>query len=404
VKAEEPNPKPEIAMFQSLKNVFRSESSRRRPARRALHVEGLETRELMTAGITLGSDGIIHVEGHDDANQGETVTVRTLNNNTLSQFDDKVEVRMTYGRKVIVESFDLWKSNGRGHTPAVTRVDYNGLAGNDRFTNASSIAATADGGAGDDVLKGGSGNEVLIGGLGNDTLTGGLGNEKMDGGAGTDKLVESGDVNITLADNGMSGLGFDIFAGIEVADLTGGDSANVIDAHSFSGAVTISGGLGNDIITGGRGNDFLYGGDGSDTVSGMDGDDYIDAGTGDDKLYGGTGSDKLYGMDGADTIDAGMGNDKLYGGDGSDTLYGMEGDDDIYAGRGKDYLYGGAGDDYLDGGYDRKVDHLYGEAGTDEFLEHHWHDTDSMFVWEWESHKDKVHDKEAGEQVYIIWN
>jgi Ca2+-binding RTX toxin-like protein len=392
-------------MFKSLKKAFRSTASQSRSTGRPrLQVEGLEDRKLLTAGITLGSDGTIHVEGYDDANWGETVSVRTLNNNTFSPYDDKIEVTMTQGRRASVQSFDIWKTSGRLHTPAVTRVSYNGLGGNDSFTNATSIDAIADGGAGDDVLKGGMANEVLIGGLGNDTLTGGLGNDKMDGGTGTDKLVESGDANITLTDNSLSGLGFDTFAGIEVADLTGGQSDNVINAQTFSGAVTIHGGLGNDTISGGRGNDFLYGDDGSDTVSGMDGDDDIDGGIGNDKLSGGNGSDKLYGMDGDDQIDAGMGNDKLYGGDGSDTLHGMAGDDDIYAGKGKDYLYGGDGDDYLDGGYDRKVDHLTGGAGNDYFLQHVWHDTDSMFVWEWESHRDKIHDREPGETVYQIQN
>ena len=84
------------------------------------------------------------------------------------------------------------------------------------------------------------------------------------------------------------------------------------------------------------------------------------------------------------------------------SLYGEAGDDKIYAGRGKDYLYGGADNDYLDGGYDRKVDHLYGEAGTDTFLRYTWHDTDSLFVWEWEGHRDKIHDNVAGEQVYQV--
>ncbi len=392
-------------MFQSLKNRFGSTSTRDRSAPKTrLLVEGLEDRKLLTAGITLGSDGIIHVEGHDDANRGEMVSVRTLNNNTLSVYDDKIEVTMTYGRKVSVQSFDIWKTIGRQGTRAVTRVSYNGLAGNDSFTNTSSVDAIADGGAGDDVLKGGIAKEVFIGGLGNDTLSGGLGNDKMDGGAGTDKLVESGNVDFILMDNSLSGVGLDTFAGIEVADLTGGESGNVIDAHLFSGAVTIRGGLGNDTIFGGRGNSILFGGDGSDTLYGMEGNDEIDAGNGNDKLYGGDGKDTLYGMEGDDEIDAGNGDDKLYGGDGSDTLYGMEGDDFIYAGKGKDYLYGGAGDDYLDGGYDRKVDHLYGEAGNDYFLQHIWHDTDSIFVWEWESHRDKIHDREPGETVYQIQN
>jgi Ca2+-binding RTX toxin-like protein len=420
-------PQPEIAMLKSMKDLFGSKFVPARATGRAtpntrLHVEPLEDRKLLTAGITLGGDGVIHVEGHDDASRGEAVTVRTLNNNTISVYDDKIEVSMTYGRNVTSQTFDMWNSLGRQHSQAVIRVDYSGLAGNDSFTNNSSIAATADGGAGNDVLKGGNANEVLIGGLGNDTLSGGLGNDKMDGGVGTDKLFESGDVNFTLLDNSLGGVGSDTFAGIEVASLTGGAGDNIINAQFFSGAVSIYGGLGNDTISAGRGssflygdggndtltgnlgNDTLYGGDGSDSLYGMGGDDYLDAGSGNDELFGGDGLDELYGMGGDDEIDAGTGDDKLYGGAGSDILYGMEGNDFLYGGSGKDYLYGGDGDDNLDGGYDRKVDHLTGGSGTDTFLDHHWHDTDSWWVGDWESHSDKIHDHESGEQVYKIYN
>jgi Ca2+-binding RTX toxin-like protein len=376
-------------MFQPVKHLFAATPAQSRPASKTrLRVENLEARELLTAGITLGADGIIRIEGYDDASHGEVVKVRTLTNNSLTAYDDQIQVTMTYGRSTNVQTFDIWKNVLRQSTRAVVGVSYSGLGGNDSFANSSSIAATADGGAGDDRLRGGIARDTLRGGVGNDTLTGGSGSDTLDGGEGTDKLIESADNGFAMSDSLIvwGGGTFDFLSGIEVADITGGDSANLMNAQNFTGTLTMRGGNGNDTLRGGSGANVLYG----------------DAG--DDTIYGGQDADKLYGGAGADTIRAGGGADKLYGDGGADVLYGEAGDDKIYAGSGKDYLYGGAGDDYLDGGYDRKVDHLYGEAGVDEFLEHHWVDMDSYFVWEWDYHQDKVHDKEPGEQVYQIHN
>jgi hypothetical protein len=66
-KAGKLQPKPEIAMFKSVKNLFACSSSSKRTATKTrLHVESLENRKLMTAGIALGTDGVIRVEGSDD--------------------------------------------------------------------------------------------------------------------------------------------------------------------------------------------------------------------------------------------------------------------------------------------------------------------------------------------------
>ena len=58
--------------------------------------------------------------------------------------------------------------------------------------------------------------------------------------------------------------------------LTGGDSANTINASSFSlGSVTLSGGAGNDTLIGGSGDDLLSGNDGADVLDGRGGTDRI---------------------------------------------------------------------------------------------------------------------------------
>ena len=125
---------------------------------------------------------------------------------------------------------------------------------------------TLEGGDGTDTLRGGSGNDTLRGGLGNDSLSGGLGNDSIDGGTGVDTLVETADVDLTLTNTSLVGLGTDVLTAIESAILTGGLGGNRLDASAFTvGPVTLDGGAGNDTLLGGTGNDTLKGGDGFDT-------------------------------------------------------------------------------------------------------------------------------------------
>ena len=75
---------------------------------------------------------------------------------------------------------------------------------------------------------------------------------------------------------------------------------------------------------------------GADTINGSKGRDVIAAGSGADTVYGNSGNDTLYGEGGSD---------KLYGGSGSDTLFGNEGNDWLSGGTGWDTLTGGRGSD-----------------------------------------------------------
>ena len=109
---------------------------------------------------------------------------------------------------------------------------------NDNLMDASAFTGSVylSGGAGDDILIGGSGNDTLIGGDGNDRLTGGGGVDTLDGGSGVDTLVESRDANMTLTNTSLTigSEGSDVLSGIEAAELTGGVSANTIDASAFT--------------------------------------------------------------------------------------------------------------------------------------------------------------------------
>jgi Ca2+-binding RTX toxin-like protein len=240
------------------------------------------------------------------------------------------------------------------------------------------------GNAGDDFLQGDIANDTLLGGSGTDTLQGDDGNDlftsgtdgyedSLIGGAGLDTLRESVGVayGLTLSDSELyeqySGSSiYNSVAEIEVAEITGSDLEDNIDASGFSGTVTLNGGAGNDSLAGGAGDDYIYSTSGNNLMSGNQGDDIIIGGEGLDSLYGGPGSDELDGYNEDDYLYGGPDADTLIGNEGNDHLYGQAGNDSLVGGRGNDSLFGGDQDDVLlmqtDG-----VKLLSGDAGNDQY-------------------------------------
>ncbi|MEZ5841016.1 MAG: cadherin domain-containing protein [Hyphomicrobiales bacterium] len=182
-------------------------------------------------------------------------------------------------------------------------------AGDDIFADSGVTELSVDGGAGNDTLMGGLGDDTLLGGLGDDVLDGGAGDNELHGGAGNDTLI-----------------------GTVPGDVLYGDDGN--DTFLVTGAATISGGDGLDVILGSIGDDIfalldntiemIDGGAGVDTVAGTGGDDVIDlAGT-------------L--LNGVELIDAGAGDDTIIGSAGSDTIEGGAGSDHVVlSGNWSDY-------------------------------------------------------------------
>lgn len=106
-------------------------------------------------------------------------------------------------------------------------------------------------------LNGGAGNDTLIGSPFNEMLTGGAGNDSLDGAGGTDTLIESSNVNFTLTNVSLAGLGTDKLANLEVANLTGGTSSNTFTASGWTGTGNFIGGGGTgDTITVSKNVDF----------------------------------------------------------------------------------------------------------------------------------------------------
>ncbi len=164
--------------------------------------------------------------------------------------------------------------------------------------------------------------------------------------------------------------------------LDGGNGHDVI-----TGAGTLEGGFGNDVLQGGLGNDRLFGGPGSDTLRGSRGNDSLDG----DGAPGGpdiaADGDVLDGGQGLDVVSyaarttavyvnlvtAASGNssetdglvaiENAEGGRAADVLTGNDGPNALYGGDGDDLLSGAGGDDTLVDGKGR--DRLDGEDGND---------------------------------------
>ena len=120
------------------------------------------------------------------------------------------------------------------------------------------VAATADGGEGNDTIHASNLGDNLFGAGGNDTLYGGRLDDWLFGGEGNDTLD----------------------AGAATANALGGDGNY------------LAGEGGDDTLHGREGSDWLDGGDGVDSLEGRGGGDILTGGAGDgDTLHGGAGDD-----------------------------------------------------------------------------------------------------------------
>jgi Ca2+-binding RTX toxin-like protein len=188
-------------------------------------------------------------------------------------------------------------------------------------------------------------------------------------GPGGDTLVSTNDANFTLTDSLLTRSGSSsasvALSGVTAARLTGGASANALDASGFSGSATLDGGVGNDTLTGGSGHAVLTGGSGVNRLVGGSGGSTV-AETADDNFVltdarlTGTGvtaiTDVLVNIHSASLTDpnpaAAATGRRLNGSTfhGNTTLVGGAGNDTLLGGLGNDLLSGGLGSNTLSGG------------------------------------------------------
>jgi Ca2+-binding RTX toxin-like protein len=250
----------------------------------------------------------------------------------------------------------------------------------------------------DAALTGGDSNNVF-------TLSLWNGKDTISGGKGVNSLNVSGAASFTLSNTkltGSNGLSASL-SQIQKASLTAtGAASYTLDAHAFTGPVTLTGGSGNDILIGGAGDDVLNGGLGDDLLTGGPGTNAIEGGGGNDtvvesgnfdmtitgsptaatltqkvsakvtytdnltnvnqaSLFGGAGNNKLDASEfsGNVLLVGGGGNDTLLGGTGFGILLGGASNDTLTAGNNRSLLVGGTGKDTLSAG---------GATGADDIL------------------------------------
>lgn len=185
-------------------------------------LQSLEPRRLLTVSL---DNGVLTVTGTDDADQlgvGRSTTMIVVNDNgTTSEWDP-----------ALVESIVI-----------------NALGGNDQVAVVRAIAKplTANGGAGDDMMRGSAGRERLNGDAGADRLFGGGGGDVLDGGDDNDVIVGGAGPDRMLGGNGDDRFDavdrdrdlLDGGAGEDWARVNRGDRANNVE-HVIVGPRPIS--------------------------------------------------------------------------------------------------------------------------------------------------------------------
>ena len=268
-----------------------------------------------------------------------------------------------------------------------------GGSGDDTLTAASGVAATLNGGPGNDTLIGDSAADTLNGGAGNDTLRGkggadtlngddgddtfdeesaANGGDVMNGGAGTDTVdysARTNDLTVTMdgaaANDGESGEGDNVKSDVE--NILCGSGNDTVTGNSLNNRIDGAGG--NDTLNGGAGDDVFVQG------SAADGNDHINGGAGVDTVdYSQRSADITAVLDGT-TASGDLGNseadilgtdvENLWGGSGDDTLTGNASANELVGGTGDDTLNGLAGDDVLEGGGGAESNVLDCGAGVD---------------------------------------
>jgi Ca2+-binding RTX toxin-like protein len=205
----------------------------------------------------------------------------------------------------------------------------------------TTMAITANLGAGDDTFTGGDGDDVVHAGDGHDYLVRSAGNDQHFGEGGPDDIMGGPGNDIEDGGPGDDRIGYS--AGISNDDdqgadtLRGGDGVDKLLLNAHIGGMTISidglandgapgegdniagdfeqidGTASNDVFTGSPGPDKFVGGAGNDEVRGGAGDDDLSGDGGDDRVFGDAGNDKVQGLQGADKVDGGSGTDQIYG-------------------------------------------------------------------------------------------
>lgn len=344
---------------------------------------------------TIGGVAIISMSmvGHG-LKTGDTITIAgsgTVNGIPAGQINGAHTITVVDANSFTFTTSSTAGSTGTGGgtsiTANLTRALYDDISD---FTSATIAGASNQGyvlgTAGNDVITGASTGIAtqLYGGAGNDTIIAYTG-DSSNGGDGNDIIIKAdGSGAVTLNGGG----GFDILDYSQLTDTDGvtvnlGTALQSSNANAgnfndnISGFEGVRGTAYADSLTGSSGKDYFDGGAGADTINGGGGSDTVDYRTATTALtitldnsgnatltHAEMGNDSLLGIE---NIMGGAGNDSITGGTANNIFYGMGGNDTLSGGGGSDTLIGGTGNDTLYLGSDTSKDMVMLDSanGTD---------------------------------------
>jgi Ca2+-binding RTX toxin-like protein len=294
----------------------------------------LTTGDLIDGGVGLGD--VLELDG-------DYGTGLVLGDNTIQNFET---LQLDAGH-----SYAITGNDNLVHTGQNLKILANTLAAGDNLTfddsseSAGSSSLTILSGAGDDVLRTGSGDDVIdISTGGNDTLKTGFGDDTILAGSsfsGADSIFgDKGNDVIKLQGDysgGLTILGTTI-SKVERLDLLAGTyKIAMSDRPSNLGSLTINNLSGNPLIfdasAQNSGDIVVNAGAGQNSLIGGAASDNFNGGG---NLFGNDNNDRLTGAAASDTLDGGAGNDWLSGQGGADVLTGGIGSDTFYFGNAKE--------------------------------------------------------------------
>ena len=220
---------------------------------------------------------------------------------------------------------------------ALPPADLTGGEGNDVLTGGSA-ADVLVGQGGNDTLLGKGGVDQVIGSGGNDVLTGGTGDDQVFGQGGDDRMVWNPGEGTDLNEGG---------GGADTVEVNGGNGAEQFSTAANGNRVrfdrvnpapfSIDIGTSETLVLNANGGDDTFAATGNlAALIGIT----VDGGTGADTINGSNGVDILLGGDGPDVVDGNQGNDTAFLGDGADIFQWDPGD-------GNDTVEGQAGQDTM---------------------------------------------------------
>lgn len=177
--------------FTSFKNRKLRTNHRRqkRYQPRRLAFEGLEQKQVMSAGISLVAGTLLinaDVHGSNVVVSEEIRKIKQPNGHVgivdTIHVNEYTTIPGSMHSDVWLQPITFLAKQTNFVNQNVARIRFNGSAAADTFVDNTAIQCRAYGKAGNDVLKGGSGNDYLDGGTGYDSLDGGGGNDVLFGG------------------------------------------------------------------------------------------------------------------------------------------------------------------------------------------------------------------------------